>query len=577
MNNWKLLKAEILHRKFNFALSLFALVAAAMLFVSSPTLMRGYSRQSREQLQAMLAATDSELSQMQSEANSRLAQLRMETDATLSDLRGETDNALSALQKQTGEELQAMQDEMAADLAEMEKETQAELAQMQTKAEQDLAELDKRTKRIMRDLGFNLRIVHKNTDMTRLFANFEAYPMPEQYVQLLADSPEITKIVHLVATLKKMIQLEGEPRLLVGFAPEATQSHIEKKAPMGFQIERGTVFLGYLAGQGREVGDTIELMNRTFEVAQILPSRGDRDNDILIAMHLQDAQEVLDMPQQISEIIALGCKCKTLDRVEEIREQLQIVLPDAKVTELNLQAIAREDQRKLVETHAAQAMADYKSNRDKILAQERAWRQKIIDQKQAGQERIVQQQQQHQQTILEREAQHQQGISDNERAHQEEMLAQLAASQAAVVNGEEEHRATVIALLATLTNVVTPLVVLVCAIWVGALAWINVRERRTEIGVLRALGKTSADVAALFLSKAILLGLAGGVFGCALGLILAQLLAAELFAVATDSFAPAWDFVILTLLGAPMIAALASYLPMLRAVTQDPAVVLMEN
>ena len=71
----------------------------------------------------------------------------------------------------------------------------------------------------MRDLGFNLRIVHRNTNLARLFANFESFPMPEEYIKRLANSPEITKIVHLVATLMHMIQWVGQPRLLVGFAP----------------------------------------------------------------------------------------------------------------------------------------------------------------------------------------------------------------------------------------------------------------------------------------------------------------------------------------------------------------------
>ena len=77
--------------------------------------------------------------------------------------------------------------------------TDETLDEMQAKADTDLATLDKRTKRIMRDLGFNLRIVHKNTDLSRLYASFVSFDMPESYVTTLAEAPEITKIVHLVA------------------------------------------------------------------------------------------------------------------------------------------------------------------------------------------------------------------------------------------------------------------------------------------------------------------------------------------------------------------------------------------
>ncbi|MCR9119865.1 MAG: hypothetical protein NXI22_23260, partial [bacterium] len=80
----------------------------------------------------------------------------------------------------------------------MNAETDLQLAAMQEKSDLDIKQMDKRTKRIMRDLGFNLRIVHANTDMTDLLASEEAFPMPESHIQKLADAPEITKIVHLV-------------------------------------------------------------------------------------------------------------------------------------------------------------------------------------------------------------------------------------------------------------------------------------------------------------------------------------------------------------------------------------------
>ncbi|MDP7302523.1 MAG: hypothetical protein QGG09_05440, partial [Pirellulaceae bacterium] len=239
MSMFQLLKAELWHRKLNITLSLLALVAAATLFVGSPTLLGGYRSESEQQLVAMQAATESALKKMQDE-------------------------------------------------------TDSELQKMQGKAEIDLAQLDKQTKRIMRDLGFNLRIVHKNTDMTQLYAAFVAFDMPDEYVTRLAESPEITKIVHLVATLKQMVQWEDKSRLLVGFAPEATQTHIEQKAPMGFQIKPGTVYLGAISGEGHEVGDKVDILGKEFEIARILPAHGTAEEDIAICMHLKDAQEVLD-------------------------------------------------------------------------------------------------------------------------------------------------------------------------------------------------------------------------------------------------------------------------------------------
>ena len=464
MSTIRLLAAEILHRKTNFALSLCAVLAAATLFVAGPTLVRGYGRESQSRLQAM--------------------------------------------QRETEEKLVAMQ-----------RETDNELHRMQQEADKQLVELDTRTKRTMRDLGFNLRIVHRDTDMTQLYANLVALDMPEEYVQRLAESTQITKIVHLVATLLQMIEWEGQPRLLIGFAPEATQSHLEEKTPMGYQIELGAVFLGAETGKKHKVGEEVEILGKRFQVAQILPPHGRREEDIAILMHLKDAQQVLKKPNRISEIVALGCKCKTANRIEEITSQLEAVLPEAKVTEHRLNAIAREEQRNLVQTHYRQTMSDYKGNRKKIL--------------------------------------------DQEIAKQEEIVAR-----------EKEQQEKIAGLLDSVTRFVTPLIVLACSVWVGLLALANVRERRTEIGLLRALGKGSGNIASLLLCKAVLLGLLGGSIGALIGYAAARWLAFSLLDVASANFTPQYGVLAATILGAPLLSAMASYLPALAAITQDPAVVL---
>ena len=406
--------------------------------------------------------------------------------------------------------LRGYQAESERRLAAMQLETEQELIALQERTQQQLAQLDADTKRVMRDLGFNLRIVHRDTDLDQLYANFVSFDMPEEYVTRLANSSAVTKIAHLVASLRQKIEWQGKQRLLVGFAPEATQSHAEKKSPMGLRIERGTVVLGSLAGDGHAVDDQIDVLGKTFKVAEILPAHGRAEEDIAICMHLADAQELLQKPGKISEILALGCKCQTANRAEEIMAQLEAVLPEAKVTEQRLSAIAREDQRKLVERHNSQLIQDYAANRADIVQQ------------------------------------------------------------------EQKHRAGIADLLSKMMAVLTPVIVLACAIWVGLLAWYNVRERRVEIGLLRALGKSSLDVAGLFLGKAMLLGLVSGIAGCALGYGLARWLAAGLLVTASAELTPSLLVSGCVLLGTPLVAALASYLPTLAAVHQDPAAVLSE-
>ena len=120
-------------------------------------------------------------------------------------------------------------------------------------------------------------------------------------------------------------------------------------------------------------------------------------------------------------------------------------------------------------------------------------------------------------------------------------------------------------------------VLVVCALWVGLLFQANVHERRAEVGVLRALGTGSGTVAALFLLKAVFIGLAGAVVGFAAGVWPVLAAAETLFPATGAKLAADFSLLGMALLGAPIFCALAAYLPTMIAVTQDPAEVLREE
>lgn len=377
------------------------------------------------------------------------------------------------------------------------RDTQARLAVIEHDASAELKRLEDETRKIMLKLGFNLRIVHKDADRTAMRTEFVLPTMPEEYVERLAKAPQLTKVAHLMATLTQRIKWDGRTRLLVGYAPEAEQAGSSEKKPIGLAIEQGTVVLGHEAGIGHQKGDTVTILDQPFRVAAILNERGTND-DIMLAVNLTDAQTLLNQPGRITEILAVNCRCETVDRVGEIREQLVKVLPDTKVEEWNSAAVARAEQRELVKKHHQQSAAAFMEQRR-----------------------------------------------------------------------ETEDR------LAALARVITPLVIVAAAVWVGLLVWANVRQRRNEVGVLRALGKGSRHIAGLFLGKAIVLGLLGGLIGCVAGIVLARFLATSAFAI--DAPAPAMPLIAAALVGAPLLAALAAYLPTLAAVTLDPAVALREE
>jgi putative ABC transport system permease protein len=107
---------------------------------------------------------------------------------------------------------------------------------------------------------------------------------------------------------------------------------------------------------------------------------------------------------------------------------------------------------------------------------------------------------------------------------------------------------------------------LVGAIGVANIMIISVLERRSEIGLRRALGATRAQIRAQFLAEAILLSLAGGTAGIAIGAATTTIYArAQGWAVVIPPQAWAGG-----LAAALLIGALAGLLPAIRAARMSP-------
>ena len=357
-------------------------------------------------------------------------------------------------------------------------------------------ELADQTRKLMRDMGFNLMIVHRDTDMADFWSrDFSTVDMPEDYVQRLADARSITLVTHIVATLQQKIKWNGRSVLLTGYLPETPQAHKKKKKPMGYVVDEGSVVLGYELGNGLEAGGSVDVLGRKFKIERILREQGSKE-DITIVMNLRDAQALLDKEGRVNQILALGCRCAG-ERLPKVREELAEVLPDTRITEFRSIALARAEMR----------------------------------------DRVTE-------------------------SNEEER------SLIATTRGETQQ------LLEKLSGVVVPLVVVICAIWVALLALANVRERRSEIGILRAVGIGTGKVAALFMGKALIQGLVGGVLGAAIGVAVARAGGAAWLGLEAEGPLVSTELVALTVLGAPLVCAMASYLPALAAVVRDPADVL---
>jgi putative ABC transport system permease protein len=169
-------------------------------------------------------------------------------------------------------------------------------------------------------------------------------------------------------------------------------------------------------------------------------------DDISIWMHLADAQELLNKPGAINEILIIE-HLSLWGNLTEVRRRMAGVLPDCQVVEIASETLSRAHARIKIAEEAQASIEQEKEKRDLLHTARRSAMAKLL-----------------------------------------------------------------------------PLSFLASAVWIGLLMYLDVRERAPEIGVLRAIGFRAAGVRALVLSKACLLGVAGGVAGFAVGTAVAILL-----------------------------------------------------
>ncbi len=128
-------------------------------------------------------------------------------------------------------------------------------------------------------------------------------------------------------------------------------------------------------------------------------------------------------------------------------------------------------------------------------------------------------------------------------------------------------------LMARLSLMVLVIIVLVGGASIANYMYANVYERRREIGTLMALGAGSFLVLRIFLLKAALLGLAGGMSGFVAGTLLAMLLGPQIAGVSVLPM-PVLAFWAIGISVA--LAIMASYFPARRAARLDPCATFQE-
>ena len=143
------------------------------------------------------------------------------------------------------------------------------------------------TRRVTRDLGFNVRIIPKQTDMDRFWMDgFADQTMPASTVDRLVKRTDIS-YNHLLATLQQRIALSGQDVILTGLSDELFPPGHKKplmvrpippgQAHVGSQVAER---LGLHAGVHLNLGHAVDVvLDGIFNRDDVLGSGGDQSPD----------------------------------------------------------------------------------------------------------------------------------------------------------------------------------------------------------------------------------------------------------------------------------------------------------
>lgn len=380
------------------------------------------------------------------------------------------------------------------------------------------AALEDSMRKITKELGFNILILPQEQNLNELHAEGTlSSTMPEQFVDKLAGSKIVT-VQHLLPMVMKKLKWEelNQSVVLIGTRGEVPFLHQPVKDPILDKVAPGQMVVGHQIGTQHNLkkGDKVKLLGQEFAISDVHEERGNVD-DSTAWINLKEAQEMLGMQNLVNAILALECNCAAKDRVGQIRADIASILPGTQVVERYSTALARAEARNKAKQTADAALAMEKKSAAETEQREREGR-------------------------------------DELRARREGLAA-----------------------------ILVPLVVAGCTLIIGLLAFLNARQRKTEIGILRAIGARSMQIVSMFLGKAILVGLVGAALGYLVGFAIGALnsegriLAMPLPTPASELFVP--QALLLAFVMAPLLSAIASWIPALIAARQDPALILQED
>tara|TARA_B110000881_G_scaffold150477_1_gene133456 strand:- start:1748 stop:2959 length:1212 start_codon:yes stop_codon:yes gene_type:complete len=252
-------------------------------------------------------------------------------------------------------------------LANFDQNTESQLTVLEEKTNVEMKKLEDDIRKTMKGLGFNVFLFPAGEELWQIKERgYSEKTIPQDSVNKLAESKIVT-VNHLLPQLSRRIQWQEKNRsiLLVGIEGQVPISHRAKKKPIMSPLAPGSINLGHDLHQslGLKKGDTLTLNGKNYTVAQTFPPRNFLD-DGSAWIHLDEAQKIFGLENQINAILALGCNCASIDRLGEIRAEISAILPDVQIIELGSSALVRAEARNKAGDRAREAKEAILENRN---------------------------------------------------------------------------------------------------------------------------------------------------------------------------------------------------------------------
>ena len=409
-------------------------------------------------------------------------------------------------------------------VAKAESQTKLRVSTLEKETQQRVKVLDDEIRKITKQMGFNILILPAEQNLAEFHSqDFAAKTMPQSYVDRLAESRDVVTINHLRPALIRKLKWPEQNRqiVLMGISGVVPFLHRDPKQPLALPVPEGKMNVGSVLAA--------ELSLEKGQTVELQGSKFEIDKIFPQRGNVDDITVWIDLAKT-QEMLEMQGRINMIQALEcncaSIDRLAEIETEISGVLGSDVQVIEL----------ATKAIARAKAR---------------TEVKKSGAETLAQ-----------------------VRASGERHIAEVKKNGESTLDQWTRFAAVVI-----------PTVIAAAGLWVALLSLANVRQRRAEIGIWRALGWRSRHILTLFLSKAVLVGLLGAVIGLAIGATATAAVAAK-WADAADNAATRGSeiepiflpsMMVLVLAVTPLLAILASWLPALSATTQDPADVLREE